>query len=91
MQDNLNAVIVQNLISTVLTCDVDGDLVLSNAEIDDAIAKLESIHGVQLKEDKLRDLVISQGRSLHAILQVIRNLLLSDGDQEDSIFSFIEE
>lgn len=65
MQDNLMGNILQNLISVVLNCDKDGDMTLSDEEIDMIILKLEGMNGVDLKEDLLREALIQNGRSLN--------------------------
>jgi hypothetical protein len=65
MSQNLQGDILQNLISVVLACDQDGDMTMSDAEIDDLIAKLEGVHGIQLKEDLIRSKIIEMGRSLN--------------------------
>jgi len=68
MQDNLMADILQNLISVVLGCDQDGDMVLSDEEIDNIILKMEGMNGVDLKEDLLREALVQNGRSLNGML-----------------------
>jgi hypothetical protein len=68
MSQNLQGDILQNLISVVLACDQDGDFHMSDAEIDDLIAKLEGVHGIQLKEDLIRSKIIEMGRSLNGTL-----------------------
>ena len=74
----------------MLTMDRDGNMILSNEEIDELIQALEGIHGVQLQEDKLRKIIIDQGRSLMGVMDLARNLLLGE-DNDDAIFSIIEE
>lgn len=65
MQDNLLGTLLQNFISVVLGCDEDGDMILSDDEIDTLILKLEGMNGVDLKEDLLREALIKNGRSLN--------------------------
>jgi hypothetical protein len=65
MERNLQGEILQNLISVILACDQDGDMVLSNDEIDDIILKLEGIHNLDLDEDMIRAKVQDCGRSLN--------------------------
>lgn len=71
MQDNLMADILQNLISVVLACDQDGDMTLSDAEIDKMIIKMEGMNGVDLKEDLLREALVKNGRSLNGTFVII--------------------
>jgi hypothetical protein len=49
MDHNWSADVMQNIFSVVLACD-DGDMTLSNAEINTMIHKIEGIQGVDLKE-----------------------------------------
>ena len=91
MQDNLTGDILQNLISVVLTVDNDGDSVLSDPEIDDLIAKIEGMQGVDLKEDLLRKKLTEQGRSLNAIMDVAKNLLDDECPPDQNIFTFINK
>jgi hypothetical protein len=51
---------------------------------------LEAIHGVQLKEDQLRQIVISQGRSIKSLMHLARNLM-QESDPDQNIFMFIED
>jgi hypothetical protein len=89
-QQNHKTELLQNLMTVMLTMDRDGNMILSNEEIDELIQALEGIHGVQLQEDKLRKIIIDQGRSLMGVMDLARNLLLGE-DNEDAIFSIIEE
>jgi hypothetical protein len=90
MQDNLMADILQSLITVVLGCDKDGDLQLSDDEINSLIVKMEGIHGIHLKQDLLRTKLVEQGRSLNAILNVCKNVLDNDVPADQNIFNFIE-
>jgi hypothetical protein len=65
MQDNLMGNILQNLISVVLNCDKDGDMVLSDEEIDTIILKMEGINGIDLNDELLREALVQNGRSLN--------------------------
>ena len=77
MQDNLMADILQNLISVVLECDKDGDMVLSDEEIDNIILKMEGMNGVDLKEDLLREALVQNGRSLNGRNTCIMSLMVA--------------
>jgi hypothetical protein len=86
---DLQSEIVRALIGVILGADTDQDFLLSDAEIDDIIHKMEAIHGVQLKEDLLKSIVIEQGRSIKSIMALARNLM-QENDPGKNIFSFIE-
>jgi hypothetical protein len=51
---------------------------------------MESLQGIEFKEDVLRAKLVSEGRSLNAILHVCKNLLDNDIPADQNIFSFIE-
>lgn len=86
LQDNLQGDILNNLIEVALACDTDENMVLSDAEIDGAISKLESIHGVNVDNEVIRKVLVQNGRSLDAIMDLIRNLLRDDIPLEESLF-----
>jgi hypothetical protein len=86
---DLQSEIVRALVGVILGADTDQDFLLSDAEIDDIIHKMEAIHGVQLKEDLLKSIVIEQGRSIKSIMALARNLM-QENDPGKNIFSFIE-
>lgn len=88
-QQNHKTELLQNLMTVMLSMDRDGNMILSNEEIDELIQTLEGIHGVQLQEEKLRQIIIDQGRSLMGVMDIARNLLL--GQDEDAIFSILED
>ena len=90
MQDNLMADIMQTLITVVVTCNKDGDLVLGDDEITAVVKKMETLQNMEFKEDVLRAKLVSEGRSLNAILHVCKNLLDNDIPADQNIFSFIE-
>mmetsp|Transcript_9717 Transcript_9717/g.16240 ORF Transcript_9717/g.16240 Transcript_9717/m.16240 type:complete len:257 (-) Transcript_9717:40-810(-) len=84
MEDNLNGNILQNLIHVVLAVDNDGDMILDDDEIQELIFKFEELNGVDLDDDKFRQVIIDHGRSLNAIMELVRNLLEDpDGGHED--------
>jgi hypothetical protein len=65
MNQNLQGEILQNLISVILACDNDGDMILSDKEIDDWIHNIEGIGGVDIDDAMVREKIISCGRSLN--------------------------
>jgi hypothetical protein len=92
MHRNYQADILQNLVSVLLATDADQNMLLADEEIDDLIRNLEGIHGVQLKEDLLRKVIIEQGRSVDALMEVARNVI-SPPEQSGTvkpIFTYLE-
>ena len=83
MSQNRKAVILQNLITVLLSTDGNQDMLLSDEEIDDLIHNMESINGVELKEDLVRNTIIDAGRSVASVMEVARNV--------DSLFCLVEQ
>ncbi len=64
MKDDLAGDILQNLISVVLAADDNGDNLLSDTEIDEVTRNIESLQGIDLPNDKMKQLIIGKGRSI---------------------------
>lgn len=60
---NVKNVIVGNLFEIAMNID-DGDMELSNAEVDHLMEKIEHIAGVDVREAKVRQLIADRGRNL---------------------------
>lgn len=86
LQDNLQGDILNNLIEVALACDENADMVLSDPEIDVAIAKLESIHGIEVDNAGIRNVLTRNGRSFDAIMELVRNLLQKDLPLDQALF-----
>jgi len=91
MSQNKKADLLQNLMTVVLAMDKDGNMMLSNEEIDELIQTLEGIHGVRLKEDLLKKIIIDNGRSLKGIMEVARQLVTEDKAENDRVFEFLTD
>uniref|UniRef100_A0A7S1ZD06 Uncharacterized protein n=1 Tax=Ditylum brightwellii TaxID=49249 RepID=A0A7S1ZD06_9STRA len=91
LEDNLVAEICQNVISICLAVDKDGDMNLSDDEIALLIAKIQSIGGVAVDEEKFKALIIENGRSMTAVMEVLRNLLDDQLDQDQNIFTELQD
>lgn len=90
MEDNLSGDVVQTLISVMLAIDSEsGDGHMTDEEIDSLMAKVEALAGIDLNEDLLRAKLIEGGRSLTAVMEVIKNLLDNDTPPEENIFNFV--
>lgn len=64
MKEDLAGDILQNLITVVLAADDNGDNLLSDAEIDEVVRNIEGLQGVDLPNEKLKQLIIGKGRSV---------------------------
>jgi len=91
LEDNLVAEICQNVISICLAVDKDGDMNLSDDEIALLIAKIQSIGGVAVDEEKFKAKIIENGRSMTAVMEVLRNLLDDQLDQDQNIFTELQD
>ena len=60
---NVKNVIVANLFEIVMNCD-DGDMELSDAEVDKLMQNIEHIAGVDVREAKVRKLLADRGRNI---------------------------
>lgn len=76
MKGNLKANVLQNLLSVILRSDTDQNFTMDAAEIDTLVRRLQNTSGVTLKEDKFRAAI--QGQSIHAVMDIVKNLLRSD-------------
>lgn len=89
---NVKTELLQNLITVMMAADTDGDMLLSDTEIDELIQQLESIANVQLKEDRIREIIIREGRSLAGIMELARCVLMDESiPPEKHVFSLIEK
>lgn len=86
MDENKQAVVLQNLMTLLLATDADADMIMSDQEINDLIHNLEGLHGVQLKEGLIRQVILENGRSISAIMEVAREALKGSG-----MFSYVDE
>lgn len=86
MEQNLQSVVLQNLINIVFACDLDGDQNIGDDELETLITKLKHVSGVRLKEDLFKTKIVEGGRSLNAVMDIIRNLMSEDIPDEQRIF-----
>jgi hypothetical protein len=84
MRGNLKANILQNLLSVILRSDTDGDFVIGEPEIQDLIRRIQNISGVSIHEDRFRETI--QGKSVNAVMEIVKNLLRNDVPEKERIF-----
>lgn len=75
MKTNQRGQVLQNLISVVLNADSDGNRVLSDDDIEDIIRRLEGLHHVDINDEKVRQTIIDNGRSVEAVLKLAKSAL----------------
>lgn len=64
LKTNVKNELVDTLFEIALNCDSDQDNSLSDEEIEKLMKKLEGIHGVDVREQKVRQMVADHGRNL---------------------------
>lgn len=84
LQNNPKAIVLQTLTTILLANDADQDMMLSDTEIDTIIHNLKEIPKVQLQDDLLRKIIIDNGRSVGAVMEVARNVV-----GKDSVVTFV--
>ena len=63
-QVTVQQTVVHNIMNIARSFDLDRNNELSDSEIDQTIMQLESIEGVKINKDKVRTMIIQNGRSL---------------------------
>jgi hypothetical protein len=91
MQKNLRANVLQNLLQVVIRSDQDDNMQIEEDEIDDLISRIKKINGVEVREDRFKDAIMSSGGSLSSVMDIIKNLMADDISGEDEIFIIKEE
>ena len=91
MQKNLRANVLQNLLQVVIRSDQDDNMTIEEDEIDDLISRIQKINGVEVREDRFKDAIMSSGGSLSSVMDIIKNLMADDGSGEDEIFIIKDE
>merc|ERR1711957_380964 len=91
MQKNLRANVLQNLLQVVIRSDQDDNMTIEEDEIDDLIDRLKKINGVEVKEDRFKQKIISAKGKMSCVMDIIKNLMADDVSKEDEIFIIKEE
>mmetsp|Transcript_1197 Transcript_1197/g.2581 ORF Transcript_1197/g.2581 Transcript_1197/m.2581 type:complete len:247 (+) Transcript_1197:241-981(+) len=86
MQKNLRANVLQNLLQVVIRSDQDDNMQIEEDEIDPLIQRIRKINGVDVMEDRFKDLIISSGGSLSSVMDIIKNLMADDVPGGEEIF-----
>mmetsp|Transcript_13941 Transcript_13941/g.29844 ORF Transcript_13941/g.29844 Transcript_13941/m.29844 type:complete len:254 (-) Transcript_13941:246-1007(-) len=91
MQKNLRANVLQNLLQVVIRSDQDDNMQIEEDEIEDLINRIKKINGVEVREDRFKDRIMSSGGSLSAVMDIIKNLMADDISGEEEIFIIKED
>ena len=84
MQQNLQANILQNLLSLIFSADANQDNIVNDHEVDDLLRRMDNLAGVQIDKERLRHAIV--GKEVAAVMDVIQNLLNDDLPAEERIF-----
>ena len=72
MQKNLRANVLQNLLQVVIRSDQDDNMTIEEDEIDDLIDRLKKINGVEVKEDRFKQKIISAKGKMSCVMDIIK-------------------
>jgi len=86
LEENHKCLVLQNIISVIYRCDLDGDGDIEDTEVDALLTSIKGINGVQVEEGKFRSAIRGSGGGISAVLDIVKNLLSDEAD-EDSIFN----
>jgi hypothetical protein len=91
MQKNLRANVLQNLLQVVIRSDQDDSMQIEMDEVDDLIARIKKINGVEVSEERFKRAIRSSGGSLSSVMDIIKNLMAEDTSEEEQIFTVKNE
>ena len=86
IKTNQKGALLQNLVNVLLGADQDGNMMLSDEDIDNLITRLEKLHNINIDDEKVRKVIVDNGRSIEAVMKLARSAL---EDGEDKVFSFV--
>jgi glycerol-3-phosphate dehydrogenase len=78
MKDDLAGDILQNIMTVVLGADDNGDMILSDEEIDEVVKNIESLQGIDLNDEELKKVIIGKGRDIPGLMDMVKMVLESE-------------
>jgi flagellar motor component MotA len=91
IQTSQRGQVLQNLISVLLSADTEGNMELDDDDIERLIQRLEQMHDVDINDAKVKALIIDNGRSVEAVMELARSAFLSESSKEDAVFQFLAD
>jgi len=91
MEISMKATVLQNIVSVVLRSDSDGDMLLDDDEITVLFRKLDAYDSVDVNEEMFRKVIVEKGRSLTAIMAVLKDVLTDDIPDDQQIIQIAKE
>ena len=89
MKTSTKGRVIQNLISILYRGDEDEDDVIDAEEVDKVMAGIEKISGVDVREDKLREMIT--GKPIDSVIEVVKNITDDTITDEERIFLIVDE
>lgn len=89
MKKSTKGRVIQNLISILYRGDEDADDVIDASEVDKVMAGIEKISGVDVREDKLREVIT--GKPIDSVIEVVKNLTDDNITDDERIFLITDE
>mmetsp|Transcript_1807 Transcript_1807/g.4178 ORF Transcript_1807/g.4178 Transcript_1807/m.4178 type:complete len:245 (-) Transcript_1807:24-758(-) len=83
--------VLQNLLQVVIRSDQDDNMTIEEDEIAPLLNRIKKINGVEVMEDRFRNMIISSGGSLSAVMDIIKNLMADDIPGGEEIFKIKHE
>ena len=88
LQQHVESHILQNILSTILKVDKNNDRILDHDDISALLVNLSTLHSVEVNEDLFRKKIRKSDRSIHAVLEIVKNLLGEDDPAGERMFVF---
>ena len=71
-------IILNNVFDALIACDKDGDVKLTDDEIDDLIHGIEGINKVDINDELSKRMIIDAGRDINAVMKLVKDVLDDD-------------
>jgi len=84
MKKSTKGRVIQNLITIIYRGDEDADEMISKDEATKVVNELSKIGGLTVREDRLREAIT--GKSIEAVIDVVKNLLSDNVPDDEKIF-----
>lgn len=82
IETNTMGIVIQNIVSVVLSSDKDGDFLMNQNEIDSMIIRIERIQGVEINDGLFKKKIMERGNNVDAVINLIKDLLDDDSSQK---------
>jgi hypothetical protein len=90
MKKNLKASALQNIITVVLNSDKDGNYEFDNGEVEQLITNLKAINGMQLNEQKFREVIKKYNGSVEAVVTILEDITRGNSNENEAIFKMLD-